>query len=299
MQSETMKAILMAGAIKSSLPATWSHLDGAGQWHPLDDTYGAGELNLYNSYLVTLGGQTAGSTSTPIPVDSHGWDYRTIQPGASNEVLYDFVIPSGSTAAELSIVLTWNAEISAPFNTGDPILADLNLELVDSNGATVDLNTGDSFADGVSASEVDNVEHLYLTDLAAGTYTLKVSSDDLSSDYGLAWRTTTMFDTFSGDFDDDGDTDVADFFAWQRGYGTLINATHATGDADGDGDVDDADLAIYQGNFGSILPQLGSFVTSTSFVSVPEPAAIGLACAAGVIAFGLRGYRHRYPLHRS
>ncbi|MEM8946733.1 MAG: hypothetical protein AAGD11_16285, partial [Planctomycetota bacterium] len=39
-QSQTMKAILLAGATKDTLPS-WSQLDGTGTWHPLDDTYGA------------------------------------------------------------------------------------------------------------------------------------------------------------------------------------------------------------------------------------------------------------------
>jgi len=292
--SETMKAILLTGATKDEFP-TWSQIDGGGQWRPLDDTYGAGELNVYNSYLVTLGGQTMGSTTTPAPAASYGWDYQTIQPGASNELLYDFVVPTGSTAAELSIVLTWNAKIESPFHSGDPIVANLDLKLVDSNGATVDLNLGDSLVEGLSASDVDNVEHLYLTNLAAGTYTLKVSSDDLASDFGLAWRTSTLFDTFSADFDDDGDVDGADFLAWQRGNGTLLGATRAGGDANGDGTVDGDDLAIYLSAIPTGNPLLGNAI-----FAVPEPTAWMLAVTGLLLVLGLR-YRqrhlHSHPLH--
>ncbi|NOZ39229.1 MAG: hypothetical protein GXP24_03275 [Planctomycetes bacterium] len=276
-KSQTMKAILMTGATKEGLP-TWSQIDGGGQWRPLDDIYGAGELNLYNSYLVTLGGQTVGNTSTPTPASSYGWDYQTVQPGAGNELLYDFVIPSGSSAAELSIVLTWNAKIESPFHTGNPIVADLNLELVDDNGATIDFDINDNLVEGLSASDVDNVEHLYLTDLAAGTYTLKVSSDDLASEFGLAWRTSTLFDTASADFDEDGDTDGADFLAWQLGYGTLIDATRADGDADGDGDVDSDDLAFYY----AANPSLASFISA-----VPEPATWSLAIGGLLLLIAL------------
>jgi len=267
--SQTIKALLLAGATKDEF-ADWSQEDSAGQWHPLDDTYGAGEVNLYNSYLSTLGGQSIGTVATAAAVNSHGWDYQNVQPGSANSLLYDIIIPEGSVAKELSIALTWNALVSSPFHTGDPIVANLNLELVDENGLTVDLDTND-FVEGLSASSVDNVEHLYLTDLAAGTYTLKVSSDDLASDFGLAWRTATQFDEISADFDEDGDVDGADFFAWQQGYGTLINASRADGDADGDGDVDSDDLAIYRDGVINVAPAF-----SRAIFAVPEPASLAM-----------------------
>jgi|GEM_PF-622733 len=50
------------------------------------------------------------------------------------------------------------------------------------------------------------------------------------------WLTTTP--DSSGDFDQDDDTDGADFLAWQRGFGINSGATRADGDSDGDGDVD-------------------------------------------------------------
>ncbi len=285
-ESVAMKAILLAGATKDEFP-TWSQIDGGGEWHPLDDTYGAGELNIYNSYLTIAGGQSAGAKTVPTPVASHGWDYQTVLPGLGNELLYDIVIPTGSFAAELSIALTWNAEVNSPFHTGAPIVANLGLELVDDAGMTIDLDLGDGHVDGISQSDVDNVEHLYLTNLAAGTYTLKVSSEDLTSDFGLAWRTSTLFDTFSADFDEDGDTDGADFLALQRGFGTLVNATHANGDANGDGTVDSDDLAIYFTGFPSAVSLLGS-----SIHAVPEPSAWVLAVAGLLLVLGFR-YRQK------
>ena len=280
-----MKAILLAGARKDTL-ASWSQIDGGGVWHPLDDTFGAGEVSIYNSFAITEAGQQSGTTGTPTSVATHGWDYRTIQPGAGNEVLYDFVIPTGKKATELSIALTWNAQISAPFHIGDPVLADLNLELVDELGLTIDTDLSDSFIDGVSASEVDNVEHLYLTNLAPGTYTLKVSSDSLSADYGLAWRTATAFDLATADFDQDGDTDGRDFLAWQTGFGQIVGASLADGDTDGDGDVDQDDFAFLQTELISANPALAA-----TLFGVPEPSAFFMASVASMLLLASRTRR--------
>ena len=136
-----MKAILLAGATKGEFanfvdPATGA----ANSWsrsttQPLDDLFGAGELNVYNSYLTLLGGQAVGDTDSPTSVGSHGWDYQSsITPGT--DILYEFEIPTGSIAKELSVILAWNVEVTPSFD--DQALANLDLELRDSTGALVD-----------------------------------------------------------------------------------------------------------------------------------------------------------------
>ena len=70
------------------------------------------------------------------------------------------------------------------------------------------------------------------------------------------------------DFDADGDTDGADFFAWQRGFGINNDATLEQGDADGNGVVDAFDLQFWSINFGSGASS--GALQSTVFM-VPEP----------------------------
>ncbi len=260
--SEAIKALLLAGATKDEFPG-WSRT----QNQPLDDTYGAGEVNVYNSYLMTLGGQFAGSTGTPTPVDNHGWDYRTVT--SSSPLNYEFEIPLGSTAQELSIALTWNVDVNPSFTTQS--LAKLDLKLFDEMGAVVDQ----------SISTVDNVEHIYIgagqgvSSLAPGTYRLEVSTADFSRDFGLAWRTTTLFDTPSADFNLDGEVDGVDFLTWQRGFGALLGATHSQGDADGDGDIDQDDLTILETDYGLFTAALDNLA-----VAVPEPGTWALVVSA-------------------
>lgn len=72
----------------------------------------------------------------------------------------------------------------------------------------------------------------------------------------------------SGDFDDDGDVDGADFLAWQRGLSPRP--------------LSQADLAVWQVDFGStnsLRPALNA---------VPEPTSLGLACFALVAGMCVR-----------
>jgi len=82
---------------------------------------------------------------------------------------------------------------------------------------------------------------------------------------------------FMADFDSDGDTDGADFLAWQRGFGIDENATLEQGDADGNGVVDRFDLQVWSTNFGAVTT--GGSLQNTVFV-VPEPSC--LACVLWV-----------------
>jgi len=84
----------------------------------------------------------------------------------------------------------------------------------------------------------------------------------------------------AADFDDDGDVDGDDFMAWQRGFGTLIDAMKLDGDADSDGDVDADDLAIWEMTYGST----GLLIAFGASTAVPEPSSIallGLAITVG------------------
>jgi hypothetical protein len=300
-RSETMKAILLAGATKQEFanwvdPTTglvnpWSRT----ATRPLDDVFGAGELNIYNSYLSQLGGKQSASLAVPSSaVGSYGYDYQNRKGEAVGDLFYKFNVASGSTAQELSIVLAWNAEITDT-NPGMPFDPQESLQNLDMRLYTADENV---FAEPIdplrtSVSTTDNVEHIYLTDLAPGTYTLKVSGA-ANWDYGLAWRMSTLFDEPSGDFDANGLVNGSDFLTWQRNLGRLLGATHSQGDADGDGDVDTDDLAVLNmagvGLPGSTAGSgAGSVVGggAASSGAVPEPASF-VSLAAGLLLLAVR-----------
>ncbi|MCA9236539.1 MAG: hypothetical protein KDA44_13780 [Planctomycetales bacterium] len=301
--AETVKSIMLAGAQKYQehlapqdrtwplwQPLGWSNATGVLQMtQPLDDTYGAGEVDVWNNYLIASGGQTAGSFTEPTTVaTNNGWDYRDLKSQqAAGPVYYTLDVPEGTTVQELSIVLSWHVKVTDT-NAGTPFspshsLQDLNLKLYDSTSGFLDTLVAES------VSSVDNVEQLFFSNidnpadgafaaannLDPGTYTIEVTGA-AGWDYGLAWRMSTLFDTPSADFDDNGLVDGRDYLLWQRGQGALQGAVHGDGDADGDGDVDEADLAILQSTFGT-SPGVVPVAAAALLTAVPEPGTLILA----------------------
>ena len=176
---------MLNGAAK---PAGWSHTNT----QPLDPVYGAGMVNVYQSWLeLTAGRQTAlastGSNSSLQPPanlpSSTGWDLGSL-PNGSTTNHYFFAAPEiGAASDTLTATIDWNVtdwdfENNAIFN---------NLDLALYNDTT---NTPSLV--GISDSSVDNLQQLYLTGLVPGdSYDLRVyqasSSAGGGTTYGLAY----------------------------------------------------------------------------------------------------------------
>jgi hypothetical protein len=166
-----IKALLMAGATKEEFP-TWSQTPA----QPLDPVFGAGQVNINNSYRMLIAGrQPAGTELHPL----NGWDLGK----SGTEAVYYFDVPAGQTL-RFSTVLTWHRELpdNDYYINFASSLANLNLRLRNSNA---------SFALGTvvaeSTSVLDNVEHIYRTALPAGRYALEVSGP-AGTTYGIAWN---------------------------------------------------------------------------------------------------------------
>ncbi len=171
----TVKALLLNGAVK---PAGWtnSYTVNSGTYTynpltanattPLDPRYGAGIVNLGNSYANLVAGRTVAS-STPIS-QTKGWDFSTISSGTNNTADYVFNLSSASPAYDLTSTLVWNAQVQAITTlstaTYNETLNNLDLILLNTSGAQV----------ASSESTVDNVQQIYTLGLTPGTYTLEV-----------------------------------------------------------------------------------------------------------------------------
>ena len=160
--------------IDKSISADWDQTPT----RPIDNVYGAGELDIYQSYFIQQGGQQiAGST-----IDTHGWNLSNL--GYYSSETYTINISSGFRLRRLSVLVTWNRKVAKQgyFNPSfNPSLPAMNLELTDNSDNSI-IQSSDS--------AVDNIEHIWRgtgDELEAGNYTLTVATDD-SVQYAIAWR---------------------------------------------------------------------------------------------------------------
>jgi len=172
---QTIKAIILAGASKDRLLG-WSRPSTG---TPYDAVYGAGELNMLNSYHILAGGRQLPQESTEIA--DKGWNFGTAQTAAVQR--YFFSVPPYGNASTFSAVLTWHRTVTRVGINYTTSLPNLDLKLYASNGFTL-VPTPIS----QSVSTLDNVEHLFLRHLPPGQYALEVSTTVDNIDYGLAWE---------------------------------------------------------------------------------------------------------------
>lgn len=224
--SEVLKAILLAGATHMHPTATWSNeavQDGPDRGiatRPIDNTVGAGRLNVDLSHQILTGGRFWGGVepSSPTESDLRAWDHAFCLSGYSR--WWSFTIDG--QVEEVTIAATWNRIVSDEYSTYAMGNVELELWALDSEGNQVSL-VGDEglgiFGSGnvASRSAVDNVEMLVIHDLAPGEYLLEMHhtpSGVASLIAGIAW-------TFSdpqtvdvpGDVNGDGLVGVADLLA--------------------------------------------------------------------------------------
>jgi hypothetical protein len=187
-----IKALLLNGAVK---PADWTNNPPS----PLDPRYGAGILDVFNSYEQLAGGQQGYTVSTSVPAGSphpptgaggsvgvlSGWDFNTNTSGANSDEInhYYFNVTNGGNATfAATATLVWNRQ------QNQTNINNLNLFLY--NAANSNLVAG-------STSMVDNVEQIFVPQLAPGRYDLQVwkaggipggSIVSSSETYALAWE---------------------------------------------------------------------------------------------------------------
>ncbi|MGC8624724.1 MAG: hypothetical protein ACP5VQ_05610 [Phycisphaerae bacterium] len=210
----TVKALLLNGAAK--LPgwtnsytvnsSTYTYLAAsAATTTPLDPRYGAGMVNIYNSYENLAGGEhgysaaasaSVGGSATTVPAASFtgtrisaltGWNLASISASANANGVenYDFNLPGTSANSwDLTATLTWNKNYNA---SG---INHLLLFLLNSSGQEVAEST--NMVDNLQQINID--AGLGLATLAPGQYDLAVEMlgggnlISTSDTYALAWN---------------------------------------------------------------------------------------------------------------
>jgi len=254
-RSEVLKAVILAGATHEDLhDGQWSNNpytsgpDRGWTKKPIDPVVGVGTLNVNTSHMILTGLEQDGSAEPPTSTSATwaGWDLASI--GIGQSAYYRFKVHQ--LAEEVSILATWHRWTSMPFGESDWEVANFNLILwrVDDAGELVTLLGDDGlpwFAGGnvVSASGLDNIEHLYVTGLEPGDYVIELARvDSIGSlpqwDAAIAWlmpEPPEMPEDVTGD----GVVDVLDLLAILAAWGDCPGCPE---DINGDDVVDVLDL---------------------------------------------------------
>ena len=186
-RSETIKATLMAGADRetSNRGTTADITDYRSVGHEtangLDDRYGAGQVNILNSYHILAGGEQPSVQQGGGDIDRFGFDYGETFGGLNGSARTASYLFSTSSDVTLFSSLAWNVGVS-----NDSALTTSRHRLI--------LSLFDVTANsllGESTSDPGNTQNLYMRLLAGRRYELRVTAGEtgnFSQDYALAWR---------------------------------------------------------------------------------------------------------------
>ncbi|MEH2061299.1 MAG: S8 family serine peptidase [Nostoc sp.] len=156
----------------------------------LDAQMGAGHLNAFRAYQQFSPGQWPPSDAVP----AIGWDYRTVNAGASVE--YTLAKPLKGNSF-ITVTLAWdrlvelndlnhNHQYDIGENFRDRGLNNLDLYLVKANAKSSEVGVVCS-----SISQVDNVQHIFCPVPAQGNYKIRVhfrhQVNEATQPYALAW----------------------------------------------------------------------------------------------------------------
>lgn len=199
-RSEVIKAALMAGARRTDINPTTNPYGltyTVNTANGLSDRFGAGELDVLNSYQIVAGGehdsQEDGGSG---PLGQHGFDYDPSFGGQRHSNIEATYHITGYKSLIASLV--WNIRIDLDEITdGDDNLLEaaslfnLDLQLLDITGG----NTAE-LASSLSLDE--NTENITAQLDPTHEYRLKVlrgpGQGDFEHDYALAWRLTPVPD---------------------------------------------------------------------------------------------------------
>ena len=260
-RSEVIWAVLAAGADRFTRNTTGAdivdyRLDAANRTdNGLDLRYGAGQLNINESYrILTAGKQNSVEDGGTGEVGLAGFDYDPYFGGLDCNATATYCFTADDSHNLLTAALVWNMAINggsvAAFD-GTAVLYDLDMALIDeTTGATV----------AVSASVSDNSEHLWTAMEPGNDYCLVVSpaseAPAFSWDYALAWnlRLDRDRDLVPDDLDNclqtanrtqiDSDGD---------GFGNMCDCDIDGGEG-GDGAVNAVDFTVFRAAYGGYGP---------------------------------------------
>ena len=250
---EVLKAVLGASATHSRLGAVnWSNApvssgpDRGFSSKPLDPVVGTGTCNIDRAHRVMTGGRFDGEIAPFGPAaPASGWGSVPLAFGQSRWFRFDL----SETADSFSFLTTWNRDVRVGFSqVFAPNLSVTMFRETDGELSPMRGEAGAAFygaGNVASDAAVDNVEHLYIEDLTAGTYWVQISRQDTAPtepsawSFAVAWLHPESIPNFDpADINQDGLVDFQDLLLLLGDYG----AVGGPSDVNGDGLVDFQDL---------------------------------------------------------
>jgi hypothetical protein len=212
-----IKAVIMNSGVKAkdANGAQWSN----SPTQPLDDEQGTGILDMRRVYAMYAAGKQS-PKSAKIPGYDFGEVIGNIDEGpTTGRVVYRFGRLQNA-GAQIDVTLVWDRHTFWNDNNGNGIIDNADSFYTSTSDRQDNLDivlyrNGTEIAG--SRSQVDNVEHISLTDLQPGEYELHVqrltvTNSGNSEEYGIAWYSDGEWSSpILADFDEDGDVDIIDF----------------------------------------------------------------------------------------
>lgn len=243
----TVKAALLAGAQHRAGWTNGAPDSGSSKGitaTPLDPLYGVDLLDINRSHLIYTGGEGTGFAAPQASTFERnaGWDY--IPNVVSNTSVY-WSFRIHQPVDEVSVVATWHRLVATTFTSWT--LQDLDLKLWKLVGGTPTSISGSAgagvYASGnvESNSTIDNVEHLFIRNLAAGDYVLELkrkTGTQTAMPVCVAWYIPPTTPPNPADLDGDGSVGAADLALLLSQWGTS-----GSGDISGNGSVGAEDLS--------------------------------------------------------
>lgn len=226
-RSEVVKAAIMSGADRHTRNTNTGEIidyrkaEENRTTNGLDHRYGAGQVNIYNSYRVISAGEQNSAEDEPtgsgIIMSTAGFDYDPAFGGADGtNATASYYLTADDQHTLLTIALVWNLKVDGGSTSsfdGTAALYDLDLTVYDQTDGGTQV--------AASRGNMENTENIHINLVSGHEYLIQVTPGQgrqppFDWDYALAWQAQTdtdgdqvpdLLDDFPDDFNECRDTD--------------------------------------------------------------------------------------------